>query len=445
MTAIVYSDCEATSPNGKYTLEARSPDNGTISSRDGSKSSVDDFAFKYFRMQRNFRYQLLEATCKTTDSCLSGKGGGSVLWERWQEDNENSPHEVVVSNEGWSILRTHGEWPEVIAVSIEGSDVIRVMIDAPPVEDEDYDGECQRFLGGNRHLWYATHMLYSSAGKLWTDHSWRYFFQRKDTEYFVWRTSWSQRLVIDLTNALLLGEEDQQDAALSLAMREEEIIGACSHLRDFADHAEQIEDLWNQRPLDFDSETNRRLWKLLLKAPAAIQLIGTHKAAEYVPLLRQLEPFSFEDSRNASTAMGKGWSLSIQFLRPILHHTLRLLGEEPRGYATYSFTNKSTTLPVREQIADKRQWASELNRSMSGEQVLSMLGAPDHVSNMFYEASNDNRVSEAWDYDFRVAEEWVTLRIAWVAGKNKGRIARIDELPSPWLHSDQREAEILRH
>jgi len=37
MTAVFYPDCRATSPNDRFTLEARSPDNGTIRYADGRR------------------------------------------------------------------------------------------------------------------------------------------------------------------------------------------------------------------------------------------------------------------------------------------------------------------------------------------------------------------------------------------------------------------------
>ena len=103
MTAIFYPDRDATSFDGRFRLEARSPHNGTIPHRDGRPASAEEYEFKYKDHQREFRVQLL-----TPDGC--------VVWERWQEPGEDSPHELVVSDDGWSVIRTHGFRPEVIAV-----------------------------------------------------------------------------------------------------------------------------------------------------------------------------------------------------------------------------------------------------------------------------------------------------------------------------------------
>src|SRR5262245_55212330 len=72
MTAISYPDCTATSPNGKFTLEARSPDNGTINHRNGRSPSENDFAFKYRQHQDEFRYRLIDNTRRPLLGRLTG-------------------------------------------------------------------------------------------------------------------------------------------------------------------------------------------------------------------------------------------------------------------------------------------------------------------------------------------------------------------------------------
>jgi hypothetical protein len=75
MTAIFYPDCKATSDDKRFTLEARSPHNGTIRHRDGRKASEDEFGFKYRQHQSEFRYRLLDNTRKRSLSRLFGGDG----------------------------------------------------------------------------------------------------------------------------------------------------------------------------------------------------------------------------------------------------------------------------------------------------------------------------------------------------------------------------------
>lgn len=448
MTAIFYADCQDTSPNGKYTLEARSPHNGTINHRDGRPPSEDEFAFKYREHQREFRYRLNNNSRVRLISPLFERGGSSVVWERWQERGEDSPHEVVVSDDGWSVLRTHGFNPELIAVSPEGKDVIRVRIGGPKDEDSDgVDEEVeaeQRPHRGNNHLWRAAHLHFTTAGCYWTEHSWRYFFNLNKVNYFVWRPSWGQRLVIDLTNAALLGEEGQ-GAVLARAMREAETQAACSVLSDLADQTTEIRQLLARRREDPDVETQNPLLERLRHATAAIHLAGVHRVTKCVPLLRRLEEIDCASYSTGSTAMGYGWWVEAQHFRPILHHTLRLLNEEPKSYPAYHFTKGGVRFPLPEHVPGRRERAATLNPSMDAEQILRLLGSPDHVRNESHKAGSLYRWTEDWDYDFRVDEQWMTLRITWEDHNRKGRIARLEEVPSPWLRSNQREADILRY
>jgi hypothetical protein len=450
-SAISYPDCEATSPNGKYTLEARCPHNGTINLRDGRPPSEYEFAFKYREHQSEFRDRLIDKSRTSLLARLFGKDSGSVLWEKWQKRGENSPAGLVVSDDGWSILRTHGFNPELIAVSPEGKDVIQVRIAGPKDEDvgeedaEEAETET-RPQRGNTHLWRAARLVSSRTGISWTWDSWPYFFSLNKVNYFAWRTAWGQRLVIDLTNAALLSEEEQGGASFSHAMREAETQGACSFLSDLAGQATEIQRLLAPRRQDSDAETQNLLhlplWKLVQATPA-IHLAGVHRATTCIPLLRRLEEIDFPRYKTSSTAMGYGWMVEPQCFRPILHHTLRLLGEEPQGYAAYHFTNEAGRFPVAERVSGRRERAATLNLSMDAEQVLRLLGSPDHVRQESHKAGDRCRWTEDWEYDFHVDERWVSLRITWEEDNRKGRIARFEEVPSPWLHSDQREDDLL--
>lgn len=158
MTAIFYPDCEVASANGRFVLEARSPHNGTINYRNGKPPSEDEFPFKYREHQSGFRYRLFGRHRTSFLRRLVG-ANQAVVWERWQEKTEDSPGELVVSDEGWSILRTHGFHPEVIVVSPEGADVLRVYISGPEESSDETEEEAAPSIFENRPslIWHADH------------------------------------------------------------------------------------------------------------------------------------------------------------------------------------------------------------------------------------------------------------------------------------------------
>jgi hypothetical protein len=93
MTAIFYPDCQTTSPGRQFTLEARSPHNGTIPQRNGRKPSPDEFACKYREHQSEFRYRLLDNSRHAFRRLLS-KDRRRVVWERWQPPGVFADQEV---------------------------------------------------------------------------------------------------------------------------------------------------------------------------------------------------------------------------------------------------------------------------------------------------------------------------------------------------------------
>lgn len=492
MTAVFYHDCEALSPNGCFKVEARSPHNGTINHRDGRAATNDEFGFMYREHQSDFRYRLLD----TAGSALVDDDAGSVLWERWQDRAEDSPHELLVSDEGWSILRTHGFRPEVIAVARDGRDVLRVEIHGG--EDSgrtEHTASPPR--AGNVQLWRAEQLHHTTAGLYWTLHSWKYFIRLQGTDYFVWRTSWGSRLVIDLTKATLLAEDAQSDAALSQAMQEQETELAYELLAEIALHVHEIQTLLaRKKELEVDEEHDDdddeaddeatdeaddgkgfdAIWaeiaanaasddgdveveaeesepepthpliEKLSEATAAIQLMGVYRVARSIPLLRRLEEIDCPTYSTGSTALGDNWWLEAQLLRPILHHTLRLLGQEPQGYATYQFTLKSKRHPLPERVPRNYAMVDQVTPELTALQVLELLGSPDHIKSKSHPDGKFFRWTEDWEYDFLVDQGWVTFRITWEQAdrrKRIGTIAALKTMTPTWLHNEERALEIL--
>lgn len=167
MTAVNYPDREADSESGRFTIEARSPYNGTISLRDGHMPSEDDFAFKYRQHQSEFRYRLLDNAPRYAHGWVSKAADSKVVWERFQKKQEDSPQELLVSDDGWSVIRTHGFTPEVIAVRLDGLDVLRVRLTR---NDGENDGGDQSRRSA-RPVWPLARLLFTTAGQYWSANS----------------------------------------------------------------------------------------------------------------------------------------------------------------------------------------------------------------------------------------------------------------------------------
>jgi hypothetical protein len=440
MTAIFYPDCRANSPNGKFTLEARSPHNGTIRHRDGRPASEDEFGFKYREHQNEFRYQLLENTSGHFLQRLLGRDR-RLVWERWQGKGEDSPHELVVSDDGWSILRAHGFRPELIAVDSSGKDVVRVRIAGDGAEHTSPPPTGAIFSCNPAHLEFST------AGLYWSGDSWRYFPPYGDRPHFVWRTSWGQRLVIDLASATLVAESAQAAPQLALTLIEHEQRGVYNFLAGLSPRMAEVRELLSRKAPEARDEEHppHPLEDQLRSARSALYLAGVHRVKECVPFLREWEEIDYPSVSMGSIAMGKGWSMECQHFRPILHHSLRLLGEEPHGFPTYHFTdNNKQRFPLAERVADRPLRARRVAPAMSAEQVLQLIGSPDHVTSGSHPFGKIHCWTEAWEYDFRFAGAWQTWRITWKEGWRKAWISSMKLAPSSWLQSDERESEILR-
>jgi hypothetical protein len=443
VTAIYYPDCEATSETGWFTLEARSPHNGTVCHRDGRKPSEHEFGFKYRQHQSEFRYRLLAHVGQGTLGRLFGGAAPSVVWERWQGKREDSPHELVVADDGWAVIRTHGFAPEVIAVCPDGRDAVRVLITGPGSEH----GEPDPPRAPPVFHWAPDHLSFSTAGLYWSAHSWRCFFHHSNEPYFAWRASWGQRLVLDLGRALAFTGEEHLPIGLGAAVIEAERRGVRTLLEGLSRQLDEVRAILS-RQTGGEEDDRDPLWDPVRRASAALHLVGVHRLTVCVPFLREWEGFDVPSTAMGSSAMPGRWWLQTQHFRPIVHHALKVLGEEPQGFPTYRFITGEFASPERfpmpERLPDRRGRAARLNREMSAEEVLQLLGSPDHIRRRSRQVGQFYRWSEDWEYDFRDGMTWTTLRLTWEEEDRKGRLTAVAEVAPYWLDSDDREREYLR-
>jgi hypothetical protein len=446
MTAIFYPDCKAASPNGTFTLEACSPINGTIKHRDGRPPSS---SLRRFGHQDGFRYRVTDNTRRPLIARLLGRRTGSVLWERWQRRGEDSPHELLVSDDGWCIIRTHGFRPEVIAVTPLGQDAIRVKIGA--------DFEPEEFPGPNSVRicsWTPEDLTHSTAGLYWAGHSWRYFFRLEDRPFFVWRTWRGQRLVLDLeSRAVLNGERlrvrlpslmeaEKQSVATLLSSFASKMGDIRAEFRRCKERAEAREKREGQGD---EGESGQEPDPRVPYLTSAFHLAAVHGMTELLPYLRDWEDIDWPSMSTGSVALNDYPHLEFQALRPILHHALKVLGQVPRGYPTYHFRdNDDRRFPMPEHTEDRRTRAKRVRDETPAECVLELLGSPDYIKFGSRRVGELYRGLEDWEYDFHGEGEWTTLRISWEEQQDVSRIRRIESVPPYWLNSDARVSEILR-
>jgi hypothetical protein len=329
----------------------------------------------------------------------------------------------VVSDDGWSVLRTHGFRPEVVAVSPAGNDAVRVRIS----EHRSAVSAAPVF------SWSPRHLIFSTAGLYWAGDSWRYFLNHSGSPYFAWRTSWGERLVMDLGRAVL-----SEDPELAPALDEEEKRGVTALLAELTPRMEEVRVLLFRTG---DEEVGSEpLAERVRQVRAALHLVGVHRLKDCAPFLREWEVMDCPGSSQGSEAMPDGWWREAQYFRPVVQHSLRLLGEEPVGFPAYNFTNFGDNtrrrFPIPERVPDRGTLAAHLRRGMSAEEVLGRLGSPDHIQQRWHEA---RFWTEDWEYDYRVAGRWVTMRLTW----KEGRLLSAEEVPPYWLESSERETEFF--
>ena len=165
MTAIYYPDFSRTSPDGRFHLDVRSPDNEPIESRRPAVGMGSIYEDSY---QHDFVY-----TLKDTEAYRE-------VWTR--EQNESSPQDAFVSNDGWVVVRTHCAFISHL-----------LFVDPVGVTVQDYD-LMEGLLKDDPHV------SWGSAGPSWADNAFAFYIRQKDVLHFCIQLSWGRRLQFELRN-----------------------------------------------------------------------------------------------------------------------------------------------------------------------------------------------------------------------------------------------------
>ena len=421
MTAVFYPDCDAESPNQQWKATAVSPHNGSIPSRDGS-IPTSDFGYIYKQHQSNFRYQLMDSA-------------GRIKWERWQSANEDSVAELLLADDGTLIIRTHGCNPELIAIRHDGQETIRVRVTGTFSGGAETDSTS---MDDNSVVLDTMH--FTTAGNYWTEHSWPYFLTTEGGLLFVWRTCTGQRIVIDPIRGRLIRTGTDEYAAKEPNFDDCESTSATTLLEELSAQKALIASCL-KKDVDW-KQLSIRMQEKVGRISAAALLAGWYRLKDCIPPLTLLQELDWTAHWTSSTGM-RGYSIETQYLRPIIHHSLRKMNALPGPFPCYYFRNSTGRVAIQTPI--KRQ-ANDLRRLRPGMKSLSVLkavGTPDHVSKTSEKKWKIYVWPETWDYDEYDGQSWHTTRLLWEQGVLANRLTSVTTMESPWLQSNVRIQEIL--
>ncbi|MCF7957951.1 MAG: hypothetical protein K9M57_05825 [Phycisphaerae bacterium] len=345
-----YSDIVEYSSNGRFKVEATSPDN----SHGEGEPFQDDFTYRLYDVVK-----------------------GECLWKRKQPMEEASPVSLFVSDAGWVVIWT--SCIELIMVGIDGRDC----------------GMVDMWWNGLTKEEREKYSMETTAGPMWEGHSMKYFANYESKDYFVMRTWWSRRIIIDLEEGKLIREtEDMADILLQMEK---------DHILNKLEAATKQKTDWN----------DQKYLSIFSGAMTAAYMAGQIKMEEAVAYLRELEPDDFIGSscvggydENIEVGKVDRKSYSEYSMRRIAQLSLRRLGQKPKPYPCTRFRVNDTEFDLCHPYVpvpldkDRRLMAEEVARGMGPEAVLGVVGAPDLIS------------WDRWHYDMD-CEKPYTLIVCW--------------------------------
>lgn len=338
-TDVSYPDQSATSPSGRYQVEAKSPDN---------RFRSDEKAF-----QSNFHYKLRDRQTKR------------VIWKRKQGKDEDSCESLFINDEGIVVILTSGNELTVVNLAGEQSGKIDLL--------------SKVFSRRER----KRYVVESTAGPRWQYCSLWYFVSRQNVQLFVIRTWWDRRVIVDL----------QKGAVVSPNRK---ILAACHQ----AEKERVLADLKTGIQTHTQWEKDDGLPKPRPPLTPAYQA-GKLGFKEAIPLLRQLEISNYYGSiANSFSQEFDGevdpGDYKTFTLRQIVQLSLRRLGATPRNlpvtgfYVSYKDYRKNHPLKTGPLVQPKTTCIPKLKQGMTPERAISLIGTPDVV-----------RSEGNWEYDLK--------------------------------------------
>jgi hypothetical protein len=427
MTTVRFADVRSVSKGERYTAEALSPENGSIPFPDSvpeSERRPNSFGF-----QRHFRYRLYDSKQR-------------VVWERWQGEREDSPEELYVSDDGDVVARLHGHGAAPLVAFDKGGQpriVVMLMPDglAPSIRQD-----VARDSGFSARVvpWSDPNVQFTTAGIWWAMNSIGYFFDWNGAHYFAIRCAWGRRILLNLGSYELTAEPA---SGLIERLESAEAELARKVVRAAADSLPATEPTGGL-PAGYGDDEDEDPVKSMpdpARVCACIDVVGALKLRDMLPALRALEGVSswaYSTSSHAFEGDAFSQGLHAQHVRPIVQQSLWRIGERPRRYANYAFTQDAdddgeTLIKMPDPAPELEPLVPKLNSEMRAAEVLALLGSPTFAKSSSTEIAPRKFIwGETWEYDLMRGGTASTLCIKW-SGEKKGSIERIEEVkPARW-------------
>ena len=379
-TNVYFNDSITYSPNELFKLEATSPDNAN----NGDHPFQSGFIYKLYNTE--------------TNSCLWSRKQPMKINNNYRIPTEGSPEAIYINNKGYVIIKTS---LSLIIVGIDGKDrgIINIFGQAlTQIEQDKY-------------------VANTTAGSIWEGHSLWYFADYNEVSYFIIRTYWGRRIIIDINKGIITKEFPKLDNFL---------------LAEETDYIETtLKAALKEVPAWENGEEKSK--NTFYDAMTCAFIAGQLKINQVIPYLREFEKSNYTGSsvfgifdRGLDDGEVDRTKYSTFDIRHIAHLSLRRLGQKPTSYPCTQFYEYHKDFIQKPYIPTKLKnerhtLVSHIQKGMKPRELLNTIGAPDIVS-----------YNDEWLYDMD-SEKPYTLIITW----DGNIVSKINTISPPHWQTDK--------
>ena len=385
-----FADLAVNSPNGRYVLTALSPDN---SQRCGETPFQVEFSYTF----RDTSTDTALWTRKQPEGEPIKLDDGTDI-RTW---NEASPVGLYVANDGWSVIWLADD--ELIVVGRDGEETGKIDV----VSDGFTADEKRRYVH------------WTTAGNQWGLRR-SYFGHFESSSYFVIRTWWGRRVVVDLSSGSLASRSDDLNAYLD----ESERAYVCATLETAA----QSNGLTMET---YDEESSILIAALMAGRMEIEDCTGWLRSLENVPYVGSVTMSALPLEERLREGELDIRTYDTFTLRQAVQLSLRRLGVAPKCLAAKQFylhnEDFSNREPFDPELSKPRAERVELvKKGMQPEEVIRSIGNPDEIG------------SSNWEFDMD-ADTPYTLIVNW-GETGIESLKRVT--PAIWQTTDRRDEAI---